>query len=248
MSNPEIIVVTTMNKSIYDLCGKRMIDTFLTYWPDEISLHVYCEGINIESGNKLRIIDFNEACPEFEEIERKYYFIVSKDYTLDVVRFAHKVFTISHAALTNPVEKIFWLDSDIITFGNISLDKVNSWLPDHVYTSCLKRKDMYTECSFVGYNIKNHIHANFMSLWKNLYHSGAILQLKQWHDCTTYDFTRTLLQVKTYNLSGEHKDKMHPFVYSELGQYMDHLKGPTRKRDGYSKEHPVHWWEINAPV
>jgi len=42
--------------------------------------------------------------------------------------------------------------------------------------------------------------------------------------------------IKENNLSAHLKNNMHPFVNTELGLYMDHLKGPQRKVKGASFE------------
>ena len=36
-----IEVATTYNKKYYDICAKRMVESFVRYWPKDIKLHVY---------------------------------------------------------------------------------------------------------------------------------------------------------------------------------------------------------------
>ena len=32
-------VITTYNKKYYDICGKKMIETFIKYWPKDVHLY-----------------------------------------------------------------------------------------------------------------------------------------------------------------------------------------------------------------
>ena len=43
-------------------------------------------------------------------------------------------------------------------------------------------------------------------------------------------------KVKFRCLSGQYKSAEHPFIYCGLGEFFDHLKGPERKSQGFSKE------------
>ena len=36
-----IEVATTYNKKYYDLCGKKMVESFVKWWPKDVTLHVY---------------------------------------------------------------------------------------------------------------------------------------------------------------------------------------------------------------
>jgi len=37
-------VVTTYNKKYYDICGKKMIQTFIEHWPKDVTLYCYYQN------------------------------------------------------------------------------------------------------------------------------------------------------------------------------------------------------------
>ena len=51
-----------------------------------------------------------------------------------------------------------------------------------------------------------------------------------WTDCHTYDAAKTkFMDSYWYNLSPPIKNN-HPFINGTLGQFMDHMKGPRKKK------------------
>ena len=244
-----VIAVTEMDRKIYDETGKRFIETFLEYWPKEITLHVYLdeEGIPFDCpfDNRIELHRLANDCPDIDTLKKRLKGYEPKDYTKDAVRFAHKSFPVMHATTTLGADKVFWIDADVVTFKDIPMAVLLSWLPDDVYTCCLKRVG-YSECGFVGYNASQPVNAVFMAAWRNLYMSGAFRNLEQYHDCIMYDMLRGVLGVRAKNLSPKEMhtktDSLHPFIFGPLGEYMDHLKG-NRKKIGHSPEHPLCYWE-----
>ena len=99
---------------------------------------------------------------------------------------------------------------------------------------------IYPECGFVGYNLNHQEIQNFINEWEQLYKTGDIFNLLEWHDSAV--FWHLSKKYKTekhitvndigYNagVSGH-----HVFVNSKLGTYIDHLKGDNRKRIGRSE-------------
>ena len=59
-----IEVLTTFHKAGWEQYGKRMVETFLQHWPENINIHLYCE--NVQTGiEHPRVIehDIFETCP-----------------------------------------------------------------------------------------------------------------------------------------------------------------------------------------
>ena len=60
-------VITTFSIDGYELYGKRMIKTWLKYWPENYKLHVYTEGYNLtEKHERLIEVDIDHACPDLQ--------------------------------------------------------------------------------------------------------------------------------------------------------------------------------------
>jgi hypothetical protein len=148
------------------------------------------------------------------------------------------VFALVHAARTTPARKLFWLDADTLTFADVPRDFLESCLPDECFTSCLLREEMHSECGFVGYRLDHPASRNFFDAFEGWYTTGRLFALPEWHDSYVFDTVRRSFErngsIWTHNLSGTLTRAAHPFVNSELGRFMDHLKGP-RKEQGVSR-------------
>jgi len=94
----------------------------------------------------------------------------------------------------------------------------------------------YPECGFVGYNLKHPEIQNFITDWEKLYVTDNVFKLLEWHD--SYVFWHLTKKYKKespypikFNDIGYWKGVKghHVFVNSELGLYMDHMKGKRKK-------------------
>jgi hypothetical protein len=76
---------------------------------------------------------------------------------------------------------------------------------------------------------------------------NGIFKLEEWHD--SYVFGEILNKYKQFNADHDYSAQMylreaktggggHPLINTELGKYMDHMKG-DRKKDGRSKSSDI---------
>ena len=67
----KIKVITTQHKPYYDLIGKDCIESFLKYWPKEISMELWAENFVPDiSDPRLIIKEFNKINPRFENFKK----------------------------------------------------------------------------------------------------------------------------------------------------------------------------------
>ena len=82
-------------------------------------------------------------------------------------------------------------------------------------------------------------HEEWCSVYRNMYDGDKIFEYSAWHDCIAFDET-TFPMIKAEVIKcmdlGFGAPSKHPLVVGPLGEYFDHLKGPSRKELGYSKE------------
>jgi hypothetical protein len=121
-----------------------------------------------------------------------------------------------------------------VTFKAIPEGLIERQVKD-VYMAIYARTGMYTETGLWIMDCSHPKHREFLDKWRDYYLSEKYRNLLQWHDCMTLDATIRATGVPTFNLSGEHGRSLHPQALSELGQYIDHCKGP-RKDLGRSPE------------
>lgn len=256
-----LTVLTTFPPNRWEAYAKRMIESFIEFWPDNVKLHVYYEKEKPTlEHDKIKYIDLEQVCPELVAFKDKHKNDpvangetqeipggVRRDpragkndkgkgsYLWDAVRFAHKTFAVAHAVRNSNTDLVLWLDADTYTFRPIPLEFVLDLLPEDKLVNYLGRGEKYPECGWVTYNC-NHQHIKvFIQQWVDLYTTDNIFKELEWHD--SYLFWQILKRVSP--LSGKDIGKgagakgHHVFVNSELGKYIDHMKG-KRKIKGKS--------------
>ena len=248
-----------MSQSGYGQYGKRMIETFDKHWPQSIKLQVYYEWMptNKAFSDRVEWIDINNACPKLGEFKQRHKANPHANgikpgsdpngkysYLWDAVKFAHKSYCVSHAALNANSDLVVWLDADVVTHSAIPEGFIESLLPQDHYCAYLGRQKIYPECGFVIYNTRSVYNQQFMEDWQDMYRTDSLFNEIEYHD--SYLFW--ILQKKyaqrgmqSFNISEGHPHIPggHVFINSPLGAYMDHLKG-TRKIAGSSKRTDIY--------
>lgn len=267
-----MILITTMNKKIYENYGQRFLDEFEEFAGKDISLINVFEGdlpANITNKYlKTKTIHFNCAkhqkfmlyfgkfyqakgfkiSHQLNEKTNRMDFQIKMDYKFDAVRFSFKVFAINYAInLINDTDFLIWTDADLRCLKKFDASDLLEFMPSHnQLMSYLGRTfqlsqeyKTYSECGFLAFNTKHENFINFISRMIEVYSSGEIFSMEQWHDSWVWDRVREEFENKNIlfkNLSGKFANTHHPFVNTNLGKFFDHLKGPKRKLIGRSDQ------------
>lgn len=254
--------VSTMNQKLYDLYGKRFVDEFAIYADKNIKLFIIFEGkipeeIIKKSNNILVIPLLNEKHNQFFKFFGSLYearglkvrmiqengqqkINVSSDYKFDAIRFSFKPFSIQQSLdyLPNDLDYLIWTDADLRCKKNFIEKDLLDFLPENQQLmSYLGRKNSYSECGFLGFNLKHPEFFNYINRVINIYITGEIFSLQEWHDSWIWDHVRMEFEEKNNlfkNISGKGFEHHHPFINSGLEKFFDHLKGPVRKKEGQS--------------
>jgi hypothetical protein len=274
--------VTTCHAEGYELYGRQMIAGFDRHWPPEVRLYVYAEGFTPDYHSPRIIWrDLLGSCPDlvaFKERHRdnpfahgetatprwtlkvrlhKPMFRIKKvpdwgvGYRWNAVRFSHKSFSIFDAAARCETDVLFWIDADITIFSNVPLTFLEGLMPVDCMVSYLHRP-RFSECGFVGYNLRHPCTHRFLAAFRALYTEDLLFQESEFHDSYLFDRVRRRLERRgcySYDIAdGIGDDGGHVFVNSKLGRYMDHMKG-ERKMLGRSQEsdlrvdRPEQYWQ-----
>ena len=241
-------VVTSCSAAGWTQYGRRFVETFGKYWPFDIALHVYSEDLPAQQfiNDCLgRAVVFHKLRHPFFErhannplahghARRPGQLWPAKavsegqNWRYDAYRFAHKVFAICAAARDQAAGRLFWVDADVVTFDTLPSALLDRMLPDGVAISYLDRGTYPSECGFVGYNLDHPAARSFIEEFAELYASDRVFVLPQWHDSYVFDWLRVRAQMPAHRIPYPEGQRRHPFVNSELGRYMDHLKGPRK--------------------
>jgi len=267
----KIKVITSYKPGTWNEYAKRCVMSVLDYWPEDITINIYHEAqpndfffhprikwINVHEVQPA-LVKFKEkhkndpvANGELEEIvggvKRLAEFNGSDknkgSYLFDAVRFANKVFCVTHAIKTS-VEKeydyIIWLDADTYTFRPMPRNFLENLIPQNTMLTYLGRENpqkndggKYPECGFVGYNLHHPQIQNFINDWEELYKNDTLFKLLEWHDSYVFWHLSKLYRQQhnvEVNDIGYWKGVKghHVFINSELGLYIDHFKGKRKE-------------------
>lgn len=260
-----VTVVTSFGPAQWEEYAKNFVDTYVRHWPNNHKLVCYYEHDEpaIKQGMSKPNVVFKDLyeVPNVEpflartSVDHFKGLFIGKDsgelkynFRLDVNKFSRKCFA-AYAAYVDILEEprqgterrlLVWADADIVTFADIPQVFINSLLPEEAALAYLGREHIntYPETGFWVIDVDHSQTNAFMQLLWNFYQSGAFPFLKEWHDCYVLEMTRRLTNIPCHNLSPENIQDLHVFIHSPMGTYMDHLKGPNRKTQGYSPEHP----------
>ncbi len=260
----KIAFVSSMNKSLYDFYGKRFLEEFAKYASKEILLLVVFEGEYPEEiltlGQNIIVIPLlNEKhslfIKRFGKLEEAKGLRIKKiiengqkklnlsyDFRYNAVRFSFKPFSIQQSLdyIPKDVTHLIWTDADLRCKKNFSSQDLIEFIPnENQIMSYLGRKDSYSECGFLGFNLKEKKTINYIDRMIEIYVSGEIFSLSQWHDSFIWDHVRVEFQNNQgcvfKDISGEGANKEHVYINTGLNKFFDHLKGPERKQLGSSK-------------
>lgn len=247
-------VVTTFHSNGYDQYAKRLIQTFLQNWPQDVTLMVYPEDHVIqESASNLIVRDLHTSSPELVTFKQRW----SRDprargmvalgppdrkgkqpgigFRWDAIRFSHKVYAVCHAAKNTDADVMFWMDADMVCHSAIDIDFISKQIPDSMGLAFLGREKKFTECGLYAINLRDPVTQIWLQQFQLAYDSGRLMTMAEWNDCWVFDETRKEVQAaypawQQLNWSaGLIRGEGHPLINTAWGAYLDHLKG--RRKD-----------------
>jgi hypothetical protein len=176
-------------------------------------------------------------------------------FEYDAIRFSYKVFACIDAYYKTKPDMLWFLDADIVTFEKIPISWLEHITPDSAFTSYLGRpKKGFSETGYYAFNTAHKYADEFFKRWEQYYAEDLFFNLAGYTDSFTFDAVRIEMEkagkIQNEDLNDGRWSKpdaseldrakwrraRHPFINSELGQYMDHLKGYHRKVQMTSKK------------
>lgn len=256
-----------MNLKLYHQYGKRFLEEFAKYSSSELLLFIVFEGEYPEEilhiGNNIIILPFTNPShtnflkkfghlqeahglriKTFEENGQKK-INLSNDYRWNAIRFSFKPFSIFHILdyIPKDLDFLIWTDSDLRCKREFGPSDLIEFMPgSKELMSYLGRENSYSECGFLGFNLKKSATYEYIKRMIDIYNTGEIFSLEQWHDSFVWDWVRKEFESNNYkfkDISGEGHDKEHVFMNTNLSNFFDHLKGPQRKIAGESTKEDI---------
>ena len=250
----QINVLTSFNRPGFDLYGKRMLKTFSSNWPSDITMHVYYQNCKVQNllTDNFELIDINsiEALKKFKSkhslnFKRNGYengfidfLLRRKTYRYDAVRFSHKSFAMFDCAQRIKDGILLWIDGDTVFHNIMTREEIENLCPSDMDYGFFGRKNYHSETGLIYFNLSSSKCRDMLDTFIQLYRSNKLFELKEWHDCEAFDYARSTIEgIVGNNWSNDTPEEgeggWHPLVNSEWGMYIDHLKG-GRKVNGRS--------------
>lgn len=254
-------VVTTFHQSGLEKYGQTMINTFEQFWPSDVKLKVYAEKCKpVHRRSTTEIIDLEVASHDMIKFKERHKdnpkargmtgpdgkYDNKKQFKWDAIRFCHKVYALNHAINHAQGDWLIWLDADSKTHTTVTHDFLSRVCDPNTFGSYLGRGEKYhSECGWIAYNLNHPMVREFNNRLTGMYNSDEIFNLSEWHDSFVWDVVRKEflargdIVLQNLNPNSDTNGKAgHPFINSELGTVMDHMKG-NRKDVGHSKAKEV---------
>ena len=260
-----LTVVTTWGPKYWPNPVQAGIQSTVKNWPGYAKILLYPDDMSqqlalprteyynlCKEQPKLKeFIDRHKNNPKFNprikqsKTEQKDFDKNTQIFIYDAVRFSYKVFACIDAWQKTKPDMLWFLDADIITFDKIPMSWLEHIIPDKSFTSYLGRpKKGFSETGYYAFNTAHKYAGEFFERWQTYYDKDRFLELKGYTDSFTFDGARIELEkegkIKNEDLNDGRfaggRRSRHPFINSELGQYMDHLKGYDRKTAMTSKK------------
>ena len=260
-----LTIATTWGTKYWPNPVQPCIESTIKNWPDHAKILLYPDDMSQQiNSDRCYHFDLCKEQPKLQDFidrhknnskfnprikqttkEQKDFDKNTQIYIYDCVRFSYKVFACIDAYQKTNTDMLWYLDADLLTFEKIPMSWLEHIIPDTAFTSYLGRpKKGFSETGYYAFNTAHKYAMEFFERWQTYYDKDRFLELKGYTDSFTFDGARLELEkegkIKNEDLndgrwSGERKSR-HPFINSELGQYMDHMKGYDRKARMSSKK------------
>lgn len=239
-----IAVITTFPNDSWEIYSKKMLESFVRYWPADVDLCIELDN-DLLFHETRKIMRPNDAAavgwtPDHQAfVERNKGRDDPQDYRKQAVRFCHKVFAIHRAYAAIQEQKahgegypryLIWMDADVLTTRQVTVDDLKACLPkEGDAVAYLGRKDWdHSECGWLAFDLENG-GGDFIESVKNDYVTDNVFNLPQWHDSWIWDQYITPPKMRVTNLS-PNAAGIDAWQASPMAAWSTHYKGPVAKQ------------------
>jgi len=218
-------VLTSFGPAGYGEYGKRFMRTFLAN--SDADLWVYHEGQEPDLKDE-RIVYRNvmevPGCREFTSsclpaAKGRGLLWQGRNYRFDVHRFCRKSFAQCDAA-SDYDGLLYWIDADVEVTDRVVFPEFGS-----EFMQYMGRPEWHSCASFVGWDCGHPDSDNFWAAYYNIYTSGSVFVLPEWHDSYVLDWLRTNIGVSARDLAAGMHLKGPANVFDEVFNWGKHYKG-----------------------
>jgi len=158
-------VITTFSRDGFDLYGRRMVNSWLQYWPANYGLTVYTEGFSLPDNARIQQIELTGAAPGLTEFKSRSQELIqaqpdNKKYHRRVqktVKWCHKVYAMSHALHNATTGHVIFLDGDTYSKAAVPESLARDLVGTHLFAVHFEKlkHGLHFETGLVVFNTRH---------------------------------------------------------------------------------------------
>lgn len=238
-------VITTFPNNCWDIYAKKMLQSFIPNWPQEIPLLIALDDdLLLSDVQKFTrpqdAISIGWGKEHKEFVERNKDKDDPQNYRKMPVRFCHKVFAVARAYDAILKQKkdgevapryLIWMDADVLTTRQVSLADIQECIPkEGDALATLQRKDWpHSECGWMAFDVEGKGGELIVEMFK-AYCTDRILSQEQQDDSWMWDL---ICKEKKYGVTNltSNAPGLDVWQHSPMGKWSRHYKGPMAKQE-----------------
>lgn len=234
--------VTSFSAKGYEQYGRRFLETYVEHMRHPLVAYVEAP---CEFSHPLVTFKPLLAVPGCQEFLSKMALDVmygklwdgKYDYRYAVARFCRKHFALIDAAeieTKNGGDWLVWLDADIELGASIA-DPI-----DGPFMYYLGRPEWHSCSSYAAWDMRKSCSADWWFNLKNLYMTGSVFVLPEWHDSFINDWIREAMKVDAVNLAAPYAAELRgpANVFDFVFKHSHHKKGALKYTEAKTESKP----------
>ena len=255
--------VTSFSGRHFDVYAKKMLESVVEHWADDLKLIVYYDTVTEEQKKEFPqspIIEYRDL----DQVEDRTKFLekmkgydgtsngqMPYNFRMDALRFCHKVYALTDYFLEVSENEVrggwlIWMDADVLTTSPLSEEILFEAFPKDAELIHLGRTDIdFSETGFIGFNLDTMHSHYFLADIRGCYDIGEVLAYREWTDAfimTRFIKIYAAHGMKVHNLS-EGATGLAVFPQSNLAKFMVHYKGNLKNNIDKNEVTP----DVNLP-
>ena len=255
--------VTSFSGRHFDVYAKKMLESVVEHWADDLKLIVYYDTVTEEQKKEFPqspIIEYRDL----DQVEDRTKFLekmkgydgtsngqMPYNFRMDALRFCHKVYALTDYFLEISENEVrggwlIWMDADVLTTSPLSEKILFEAFPKDAELIHLGRTDIdFSETGFIGFNLDTMHSHYFLADIRGCYDIGEVLAYREWTDAfimTRFIKIYAAHGMKVHNLS-ECATGLAVFPQSNLAKFMVHYKGNLKNNIDKNEVTP----DVNLP-
>lgn len=225
-------VVTTFSKDGYDLYGKRMVSSWIKFWPKDFKLIVYTENFNIQEKDiRIQEIDLIATSENLVKFKNKSFSLITdgtskreKRKIQKTVKWCHKVYAIKHALETINDDYLIFLDGDTYSKASVPENFAYTLVKEKLFAVHFENLPigLHFETGLIVFNMRHPKIKWLSNILTSCYDDMSIYDMKKTWDGFWFAYLYENYRLPVINLNPKpngvfQNENVQPYLVHEVG-------------------------------